>query len=455
VRAGDRVRRIVGAVVAATAIVAMSACASPAPQGVPQSTGTPTPVAAASAAVELPADMYLHRGAPTEWWWNIGTLRAGERVFGFEINAAAFPINGWAFTQIMLTDVQNGKHYQATTVYLPPKSWDPQHWAQSDPAKDWFARLGDPTSQLGGIVVTEPGKGYTSAPTVTIGDGATGASAIATLGADGGVGNILVSDPGTGTTSVPTITIGGDGTGAKAVAYPSYVSMSAPGDDPTRELHIEALTADEATLTPVQFDLTETQHGSPFNVWGTGVNSTDHALDLQHKNYYFSLTHLQTTGTITLDGEKIPVTGETWMDHEYGAFGSSANPVKWNLTDQQLDNGWTLQNYFLSKAGEDPATDVAVSSSSTLQSPDGTMYYVASTMTPLAPRWKSPVTGETYYTRVRVQIPLFDADFTVAAPIADQEFPTQGAPVYEGIGSVAGTFQGEPITGDGWIEQAH
>lgn len=451
----SRVRRVVGTLVVAAAIAIVSGCTTPAPQAVPQSAGAPIAVPADHSAITVPKDMYLHPGAPSEWWWNIGTLRSGDRVFGFEINAAAFPVNGWAFTQIMLTDVQNDKHYQATTVYLPPKSWDPQHWAESDATKNWFARLGDPSTQLGGIVVTDPGTGYTSAPKVTINGEGSGASAVATVGKDGGVGVIVVSDPGTGYTSLPKIEISGDGTGAKAAAYPSYVSMSASGSDPTQGLRIKALTADEATLTPVEFDLTESQQGNPFTVWGTGVNSTDRALDLQHKNYYFSLTHLQTTGTITLDGQKIPVTGETWMDHEYGVFGDSANPVKWNLTNQQLDNGWSLQNYFLSKAGENPPTGVAVPSYSTLQSPDGKMYYVASTMTPLTPTWKSSVTGETYYTSVRVEIPLFDADFTVTAPVGDQEFPTQGAPVYEGIGSVHGTFKGKTVGGDGWLEQAH
>ncbi len=439
----------------ATGIVALSACASPAPQGAPQATGAPTPVPADNRAVSLPNDWYLHLGAPTEGWWNIGTLRSGDRTFGFEINAAAFPVNGYAFTQIMLTDVQSGKHYQATTLYLPPNGWDPQGWAQSDPSKDWFARLGDPSAGFSGIQVTDPGTGYTGTPTVTIAGDGTGASAVATVGADGGIDLIAVTDPGTGYTSPPEITVDGTGTGATAAAYPSYVAMTAPADDPTQGLHVEALTADQATLTPVKFDLSESQKGDPFIVWGTGVNSTDHSLDLQHKNYYFSLTHLQTSGTITLDGEDIPVTGETWMDHEYGAFGNSANPVKWNLTDQQLSNGWTLSNYFLSKAGEDPATGAPVPSYSTVQSPDGQMYYVASTMTPLGPTWTSDVTGETYYTSVRVQIPGFDADFTVTAPVADQEFPTTGAPVYEGIGSVDGTFQGDAVTGDGWLEQAH
>lgn len=451
----SRVRRVVGTVAVVAAVAIVSGCTTPAPQGAPQRSGAPIAVPADRAVVTVPKDMYLHPGAPSEWWWNIGTLRSGDRVFGFEINAAAFPVNGWAFTQIMLTDVQNDKHYQATTVYLPPKGWSPQHWAESDATKNWFARLGDPSTQLGGIAVTDPGKGYTSAPKVTIEGAGTGASAVATIGKGGEVDAIVISDPGAGYTSAPKIEVIGDGTGAKAAAYASYVSMSAPGSDPTQGLRIKALTADEATLTPVEFDLTESQHGNSFPVWGTGVNSTDHALDLQHKNYYFSLTHLQTTGTITLDGQKIPVTGETWMDHEYGAFGDAANPVKWNLTDQQLDNGWTLQNYFLSKAGEDPPTGVAVPSYSTLQSPDGTMYYVASTMTPLEPTWKSSITGATYYTSVRLEIPLFDADLTVTAPVADQEFPTPGAPVYEGIGSVHGTFKGKSVGGDGWLEQAH
>ena len=37
--------------------------------------------------LSLPKDMYLHQGAPTEWWWHTGTLRAGNRTFGFEVSA--------------------------------------------------------------------------------------------------------------------------------------------------------------------------------------------------------------------------------------------------------------------------------------------------------------------------------------------------------------------------------
>ena len=56
----------------------------------------PAPVPPSDVVLTLPKDMYLHLGAPTEWWWHIGTLRAGNRTFGFEINAASFAKDGWA-----------------------------------------------------------------------------------------------------------------------------------------------------------------------------------------------------------------------------------------------------------------------------------------------------------------------------------------------------------------------
>ena len=38
--------------------------------------------------IELPRDQYAHSGAPTEWWWHVGTLESADgRKFGFEINA--------------------------------------------------------------------------------------------------------------------------------------------------------------------------------------------------------------------------------------------------------------------------------------------------------------------------------------------------------------------------------
>src|SRR5262249_43501484 len=79
--------------------------------------GDPEPVPPSDVVLHLPEDMYRHPGAPTEWWWHTGTLRAGERTFGFEINAASFIDRGLAFSQILLTDVQTSRVFQRSTFF--------------------------------------------------------------------------------------------------------------------------------------------------------------------------------------------------------------------------------------------------------------------------------------------------------------------------------------------------
>lgn len=53
------------------------------------------------------------------------------------------------------------------------------------------------------------------------------------------------------------------------------------------------------------------------------------------------------TGTvrIAIGGEKIDVTGVTWMDHEYGVFENKGQFPKWFLQDIQLDSGVCISCY--------------------------------------------------------------------------------------------------------------
>jgi len=426
----------------------VSSAASSAPAQAPQ------PVPASDVALKLPQDMYLHEGAPTEWWWHTGTLRAGDRTFGFEINAAGFDKDDLAFTQIMLTDVASQRHYKRTTLYSPGQ-FSPTSWAQSDASKDWYARLGDAKNQLGGVQLTAPGTGYTTAPKVAITGDGTGAKAVATLGSDGQVAAVSLLSAGKGYTTPPKVTITGDGTGAKAVAFPTYVAMSAPAADPTKDMHVKALLSDDPSLTPVSFDLTMSQEGRPFYVWGTGANPMVKSASLEENNYYFSLTRMHAKGTITIDGEAIPVEGITWMDHEYGEFGTSANPVKWILQDMQLDNGFSISNVGILTGGLQPALDTPMQGYATLESADGSTYLVASSVTPFGTTWKSDASGTTYFTKLRVQIPSFGADIVVSSLMDAQEFPaSNGGSVYEGVAKAEGRFQDADVTGTAWIEQA-
>ncbi|WP_165190508.1 lipocalin-like domain-containing protein [Caulobacter soli] len=425
-------------------------------QGIqPKAADGPIPVPAALSGIHMPADHYMHRGAPTEWWWNIGTLTCGDRIFGFEINAAAFRDRNFAFSQIMLSDVANQKHYQRTTSYIPPAGVDFDTWAQSDPTRDWHVGLGRIDNQLSTIDVVTGGSGYDDKTTVVVSGGG-GSQAIAYPIVVGGVVTaIQLTNPGRGYTSRPTVTVVGKGSGATAKAVHSYVTMDAAWGDPTKNIAIVAKLNDRVTGTEALFDLMLSQEGSPFIVWGVGVGPIKPPASgppLQTNNFYYSLTNLKAAGTITLDGEVHAVTGVTWMDHEYGFFGTAASPTKWLLQDAQLSNGWTLSNFCVLPGTASPPEGKPSASFVTLRDPSGQMYVHPSTMTPTV-KWISPHTGVEYFLQYEVKIGDF-ADLTVKSLLPDQEFVLDTGSVYEGVASVTGTFKGAAVSGTGWIEQA-
>ena len=70
--------------------------------------------------------------------------------------------------------------------------------------------------------------------------------------------------------------------------------------------------------------------------------------------------------------------------------------------------------------------------------------------------WKSPVSGQSYYTSYRVTLdgarPRQRAHLFIAAKFTDQEVNAGGRHVYEGLFSVTGTLCGEKVTGQAWTE---
>src|SRR5665213_838099 len=145
-------------VVPSTGVAAQATATTYPPRPQIQTGGPPTPVPPSDVVLSLPTDQYLHEGAPTEWWWYMGTLKAGNRTFGFEVNAASFVDRGFSFSQLSLTDVQNQTHYQRTAPYLVGAPFNGSTWAQSDPSKPWTAALGSPSEPLSGVQVTHPGR---------------------------------------------------------------------------------------------------------------------------------------------------------------------------------------------------------------------------------------------------------------------------------------------------------
>jgi predicted secreted hydrolase len=235
------------------------------------------------------------------------------------------------------------------------------------------------------------------------------------------------------------------------------VSMTAIDGDPMH-MFVKADFNDNLTGTPCSIELQMKQEGPPMLVWGTGVKEMRKiiASPLQKNNYYYSLTNLQTEGTLIIGGVKTPVSGVTWMDHEYGLFprADQGHKLPWILQDIQLENGFQMSNYAILLEGK-PEVDVPMKSTATVFR-DGKSTYMDTTTTPMAPVFISKK-GMTYFLKFKVEInqPDLKATFMVESLCPDQLFTDEHADVYEGIGSCSAQFGNIDVvvTGTAWIEE--
>jgi predicted secreted hydrolase len=165
-------------------------------------------------------------------------------------------------------------------------------------------------------------------------------------------------------------------------------------------------------------------------------------------SYYYSLTNMTTTGTLTLGGRHLSVTGMTWMDHQWGSWKWSG--IKgWDWMGVQLSNGTSLvlSNFAAAKLSLKSAT---------ISFPSGAQLITTnSTMAPLNRFWLSPVTRTRYPQGWHVQVPAIGLDAVVTPTIPNQEVvdPLSLGPTYwEGSCRLTGTLKGKPITGQTYTE---
>ena len=166
-------------------------------------------------------------------------------------------------------------------------------------------------------------------------------------------------------------------------------------------------------------------------------------------SYYYSLVQVETTGTVTSQGETVEVTGLSWMDHEFGTSALSANAVGWDWFSMQLDNGAVLMlaQVRTSDGGVMPQFEGTYVTAAGAQE---TITAADLTLTALA-QWTSPRTQFTYPSGWQVAIPRLNIALTVEPLIQDQEMAVSFV-YWEGAITVAGTIADETVQGVGYVE---
>ncbi len=180
-------------------------------------------------------------------------------------------------------------------------------------------------------------------------------------------------------------------------------------------------------------------------------------------SYYYSFTRMPTRGTVTLDGRAVQVSGESWMDHEFGTSVLEPGQRGWDWFSLQLSDDRDLMIFQLRRDGG----SIDPRSSGTLVEPDGRVVPVRiSREEPEAGAiygfalepgrmWTSVASHATYPIAWRVSIPGGDVDLSVTAATSDQELRTPsstGVTYWEGAVDVAGRMRGHAVTGRGYLE---
>ena len=170
-------------------------------------------------------------------------------------------------------------------------------------------------------------------------------------------------------------------------------------------------------------------------------------------SHYYSLTRMPTRGTLTIDGEQFEVTGDSWMDHEFGTSFLEPDQRGWDWLSIQMSDGRELMLYQLRRADQsrDPR------SSGTLVDRSGGSIHLSNdqfTLTPGRSQFTSK-NGATYPTEWIIGVPSQKIELRVTTPVNDQELsllPSTGIAYWEGMIDVAGTSGGAAVSGSGYLE---
>ncbi|HZC65434.1 MAG TPA: lipocalin-like domain-containing protein [Candidatus Dormibacteraeota bacterium] len=173
-----------------------------------------------------------------------------------------------------------------------------------------------------------------------------------------------------------------------------------------------------------------------------------------HASHYISLTRLNTTGKIRLQGQTFQVSGLTWMDHEFFTTQLDTSQQGWDWLAIQLNDGTELMLYhFRHKDGsQDP-----FSSGTYIDNSGKTTHLRANdfTLQPSGDEWKSPETGATYPISWKIQVPQLAISLEAKTRLPSQELATRSnlAPSYwEGAIILNGTRGTHALDGLGYLE---
>ena len=167
-------------------------------------------------------------------------------------------------------------------------------------------------------------------------------------------------------------------------------------------------------------------------------------------SYYYSLTTLEVSGSITLNGFTEPVSGVSWLDRQYGTFNPSTGE-NYEWFSVQLSNGMDLNIWELftpQNSIPDTSTyrhfSIYINDSTAVSTSDFTLERLQFVFT--------PDQEQCYAKQWRFVHDTIDLTFTTRHDNQEVMLPFR---FYEGSLEVAGFAGATPVTGKGFAELLH
>ena len=166
-------------------------------------------------------------------------------------------------------------------------------------------------------------------------------------------------------------------------------------------------------------------------------------------SYYYSLTRMETTGEVTIDGTGNPVSGLSWMDHEWSTSALGNELVGWDWVSLHLDDGRDLMYYQLRKKDG----TAFLTSEGTLVDENGNSTRLMRENVKFEPirKWKSSKTNIEYPVAWTLAVPGDELSLKVVPVVDDQEHENIFQ-YWEGAVTVEGTSNNQRIEGTGYLE---
>jgi predicted secreted hydrolase len=170
--------------------------------------------------------------------------------------------------------------------------------------------------------------------------------------------------------------------------------------------------------------------------------------EVGNASYYYSVTRLDTAGSVTARGERVDVQGSSWLDREWSTSALGPEQVGWDWFSLRLESGRDLMLYRLRTC--DGASDR--NSGGSLVGDSLEPQRIAIEDFELEPlRWWKTEDGHRYPVAWRLRILTAGLDLYVDAALDDQEMQT-GVRYWEGAVNVWASSSKDQWLGRGYLE---